>query len=216
MTLPDNNLFYQFSFRLYTMSATVFTPNLFSLLRNAELYTFLNRRLNYAIKKTFQKCRFCRNYYFSQIDKSSAQYKPLKLATNIYYLLDSIILASSIENKIKLFKTLYLAAAEPPSFAFPFQITLRKTTDSTLSNDTTTSVKNMSFEEQKQNILELVDELFEYSTEIEAWLDIQFEDEYDDFDFNQPIFNSALEAMASLSALAMVLKDTCEQKERPS
>lgn len=216
MTLPDNNLFYQFSFRLYTMSATVFTPNLFSLLRNAELYTFLNRRLNYAIKKTFQKCRFCRNYYFSQIDKSSAQYKPLKLATNIYYLLDSIILASSIENKIKLFKTLYLAAAEPPSFAFPFQITLRKTTDSTLSNDTTTSVKNMSFEEQKQNMLELVDELFEYSTEIESWLDIQFEDEYDDFDFNQPIFNSALEAMASLSALAMVLKDTCEQKERPS
>lgn len=74
----------------------------------------------------------------------------------------------------------------------------------------------MSFEEQKQNMLELVDELFEYSTEIEAWLDIQFEDEYDDFDFNQPIFNSALEAMASLSALAMVLKDTCEQKERPS
>ena len=53
----------------------------------------------------------------------------------------------------------------------------------------------------RQNLAETINE---YSEELEAWLDIQFADEYDDFT-SQPDFDPIAELMVSLEMLTALL-----------
>ena len=55
----------------------------------------------------------------------------------------------------------------------------------------------------RQNLAETINE---YSEEIEAWLDIQFADEYDDFT-SQPDFDPITELMVSLEMLTTLLSE---------
>ena len=55
----------------------------------------------------------------------------------------------------------------------------------------------------RQNLAETINE---YSEEIEAWLDIQFADEYDDFT-SQPDFDPITELMVSLEMLTALLSE---------
>jgi hypothetical protein len=53
---------------------------------------------------------------------------------------------------------------------------------------------------------QIINELFDYADEIEAWLDVEFAEEYDDY-LEQPEFDDVVRILAELHILISYLED---------
>ena len=174
-------------FRLITMSTTVITPQLMTILQDVIDATSWDSDLHRCASQTLQHCQNCSRHYLSNASRQLGIHtETLLLAQNLYGILDSSILAASIEDKISLYQTVYLTAI--------------KQTENDLQacsfyQPSITAICN------RQNLAETINE---YSEELEAWLDIQFADEYDDFT-SQPDFDPIAELMVSLEMLTALL-----------
>lgn len=157
-------------FRLITMSTTVITPQLMTILQDVIDATSWDSDLHRCASQTLQHCQNCSRHYLSNASRQLGIHtETLLLAQNLYGILDSSILAASIEDKISLYQTVYLTALKQAENDLPYNISLQACS---FYQPSITAICN------RQNLAETINE---YSEELEAWLDIQFADEYDDF-----------------------------------
>ena len=180
-------------FRLITMSATVITPQLMTILQDIIDAASWDSDLHRCASQTLQHCQDCSRHYLSNASRQlGINTETLLLAQNLYGILESSILAASIEDKISLYQTVYLTALKQTENDLPYNISLQACS---FYQPSITAICN------RQNLAETINE---YSEEIETWLDIQFADEYDDFT-SQPDFDPITELMVALEMLTALL-----------
>ena len=177
------------------MSTTVITPQLMIILQDIIDAASWDSDLHRCASQTLQHCQDCsRHYLFNASRQLGINTETLLLAQNLYGILDSSILAASIEDKISLYQTVYLTALKQTENDLPYNISLQACS---FYQPSITAICN------RQNLAETINE---YSEEIEAWLDIQFADEYDDFT-SQPDFDPITELMVTLEMLTALLSE---------
>ena len=113
-------------FRLITMSTTVITPQLMTILQDVIDATSWDSDLHRCASQTLQHCQDCsRHYLFNASRQLGINTETLLLAQNLYGILDSSILAASIEDKISLYQTVYLTALKQAENDLPYNISLQ-------------------------------------------------------------------------------------------
>lgn len=173
--------------RQYVMAATVITPKLILLLDIIQL-KYPKSKISEVI---LQNRRKCTNYIHKCITNvTQLNQTALRLATNLYYLYDDVIVLSSINEKIKIWKLIYQIAERQVLGHAPLKLT----------------VSDIPFAENDYcdlSISSIEKELIDYSDEIEAWIDLYLDD-YDDSE-EQEIYTEIISIMTDLRFLAHVL-----------
>lgn len=179
-------------FRKYVMAITVLTPKLILLFDMIQLHYKEQDQKNLA--EVAWRCRHkCTTYIHNCIANiADLNQSSLRLAANLYYLYDDVLVASSIQDKIKAWKTAYLIAERQVLKHAPVSISVSDIPF------VPTDCCDLSTEDIER-------ELQDYSDEIEAWLDIYYE--YDDFNDNdeQHIYDEIISIITDLRFLAGIL-----------
>lgn len=178
--------------RKCAMATTVMTPKLVLLLDIVQLqYQNQNSKAVEVARKYRRKCAtYIHNCILNVADLNQTA---LRLAANLYYSYDDILIASSIEEKIAVWKTAYLIAEKQVLGSPIVKI----------------SVSDIPFTEADYCELAkdfIEKELYDYSDELEAWVDIYMKDyeEYNDDD-EQQIYDDIISIITDLRFLAGIL-----------
>ena len=178
--------------RRCAMATTVITPKLILLLDIIQLKHQDSRIAEAALENR----RKCANYVHNCMNVPEQNPAVLRLAANLYYLYDDVLVTSSIEDKVVAWKTTYQIAARQLYGASPVKISV---SDIPFLHTEYCDLATESIER----------ELYDYSDEIEAWLDLYMTD-YDDYDESehdgQDIYDEAVSIMTDLRFLAGILK----------
>lgn len=176
--------------RQCVMATTVMTPKLILLLDMIQLQ-YQNSTVSEVAQQNRRKCA---NYIHSCMSNVTDQSPAiLRLAANLYYLYDDVLVTSSIREKIIAWKTVYQIAERQIQEVAPVKISVSDIpfVHTELCNLTKDSIEK---------------ELYDFSDEIEAWLDL-YMTEYDDFDESdeQNIYDEMISIMTDLRFLAGIL-----------
>lgn len=186
--------FQDLPFRLYMMSATVITPQLLTTLQDIIDSTSWDSDLHRCASQTLQRCQdYSRRYLLNVSKQLDIPTETLLLAHKLYGLLDAAILTASVEEKINLFEAVYLSTLKQTENQLPYYVHLQ-----THSYYLPAAITN-------DDLHKLADIIQDCTEDIEAWLDIQLADEYDDFNPNQPDLDPVVELLSSLQILTVLL-----------
>jgi len=173
------------------MAVTILTPKMLSLLDFLQKSCNLDDRTLLRVNELIQSCKDCLSKSIAESSrKSKLPSRIFRRTAQFYSLKDEVILSASIQEKILLWRL---------SLAESYQEYLYCTSQKFLSITTIreipkTNILDLSLE---QIILELID----YADEIDAWFDIEFADEYDDY-HEQSEFDDLVKISASLRILS--------------
>lgn len=175
--------------RQCAMATTVMTPKLILLFDMIQLQ-FQNSKASEVALQNRQKCiSYIHNCFKNVTDQNPAI---LRLAANLYYLYDDVLVTSSIKDKINVWKLAYQIADRQIHGISPLKV----------------SVSDIPFLHTEFCVLtkdSIEKELYDYSDEIEAWLDIYIE--YDDYDESDGhTYDEIISIMTDLRFLAGILK----------
>lgn len=174
--------------RQCVMATTVMTPKLILLLDMIQVQYKDSKVAEVAL----QNRRKCINYIHNCMSNTNQSPSILRLAANLYYLYDDVLVTSSIRDKIIAWKTAYQIAERQVSGTSPVKLTVSDIpflyTEFFLARES------------------IEQELIDFSDEIEAWLDIYIT-EYDDFDESdgQNVYDEIVSIMTDLRFLAGIL-----------
>lgn len=180
---------YDAKLRQCVMATTVMTPKLILLLDMVQAQYKDSKVAEVAL----QNRRRCTNYIHNCISNVTSQNPTtLRLAANLYYLYDDVLVTSSIKDKIIAWKTAYQIAERQAYGIAPIKVTV---------SDIPFLCQEFSLPKES-----IEQELNDYSDEIEAWIDIYIT-EYDDFDESdeQNVYNEIISIMTDLRFLAGIL-----------
>lgn len=185
----DQTFNYDAGLRRCVMATTVMTPKLILLLDMVQT----QYKDSKAAEVAFLNRRKCINYIHNCISNVMNQSPTtLRLAANLYYLYDDVLVTSSIRDKIIAWKTAYQIAEKQVRGSAPVKVTVSDI-----------PFLYTEFFLPKESIEQ---ELNDFSDEIESWLDIYIT-EYNDFDESdeQDIYNEIVSIMTDLRFLAGIL-----------
>lgn len=180
---------YDARFRQCVMATTIMTPKLILLLDMVQA----QYKDSTVAEVALQNRRKCTNYIHNCMSNVTNQSPiTLRLAANLYYLYDDVLVTSSIRDKITAWKTAYQIAEKQVHGIAPIKVTVSDI-----------PFVHTDFFLPKESIEQ---ELNDFSDEIEAWLDIYIT-EYDDFDESdeQNIYDEVVSIMTDLRFLASIL-----------
>lgn len=188
--LPEMN-FNSIAIRKNMMTATILTPKMFSLFDSLSQSDAIDAHILLRLRDLRKDCEEC----FSQSMTEAGRESPIpslvfRRAAQFYALKDEAILSASIQEKILLWK---LSLAESyqeylycPSRK-PFSISnIRKFSD---------------MDTPDLSAVQIQQELTDYADEMEAWLEIEFAEEYDDY-CEQMEFDMFVKIIAALRMLS--------------
>ncbi len=173
------------------MAATTLTPKMFSLLDSLFQSDILNRHIIRRLDELKTDCKT--SLLRSMIEAGKQSRLPSRVfhrAAQFYALKDEVILMASIQEKILLWQ-LSLAEAYQEYLYCSSNKFLPITNIRKIPK---TDIPDLSFQQ-------IQEELIDYADELDAWLEIEFSDEYDDY-IEQPEFDIFVKIAATIRVLS--------------
>jgi len=185
------------SYREYVMAATIITSKFLDLLRIVVYSEHYDPRLRRMADDLYQAAMAYKgSAVMAAATDSPFSTSALLYASTMYDKNDKTLVSASIKQKIEIWnqkmqKAIWMQQRMPPNRILftPFTHLITKDELAELTNE------------------QIVEELLDYADEIEAWLDLYFVDEYDDF-ANDGKFIDAVRIMDGLKFLAERIEES--------
>lgn len=192
INVVNNHFEHNLMLRKCVMATTVMTPKLILLLDIIQLQ-YQEKNCKIAEAALQYRRKYATYIHDCILNVTELNQTALRQAANLYYSYDDILVTSSIQDKVAVWKAIYLIAERQVLKQAPVKITVSdipfaKTDYCDLSKDS------------------IEKELYDYSDEIEAWIDIYmigYEDYNDDDE--QHIYDEIISIMTDLRFLAGIL-----------
>lgn len=193
--LPEMDL-NRIELRKHCMVTTVFTPKMLALFDVFRCSGGRNTNMLRCSENLVAVCNNCLSQ--SNINAASISNLPVFVfhrTAQLYALKDVVLLSASIQEKILLWKL---------SLAEAYQEYLHHASEKILSFNGIRQVPHQA-EVAILTDAQIINELLDYADEIEAWLDVEFAEEYDDY-LEQPEFDDVVRILAELHILISYLE----------
>lgn len=173
------------------MAVTTLTPKMFSLLDSLFQYGMLSERILLRLSDLQTDCKKCLSTSIMEASKQShLPSKVFRRTAQFYALKDEAVLMASIQEKILLWQLSLAEAYQEYLYCSSNKFLPIANIRTILKAD----VPDLSFQQIQQ-------ELIDYADELDAWLEIEFSDEYDDY-VEQPEFDMFVKIAATIRVLS--------------
>jgi len=180
------------AFRHCVMASIVMTPKLTMLLDIIQQQYKKGRIAQYAEENRRTCKQYINNALARAADSASVDVSILRTTANLYAIYDDAIIAAKIQDKITAWKTAYVIALRQKDELCPFRL-----------ENSLIPMSKMDFCQLSNK--DISNELLDYAEEIEAWIDVYFSEDFDNYSAEDDAFDGILGIMASLRILASEL-----------